>query len=272
MVDHYFNSILVTGVVPVSFAYGYVIPLLKSSDKDPSVPSNYRGITLTSVVFEHLLLSRLLPYIQLSPLQGGFRAGRSCTHSAFVLQETIAYLRERGRKVYVAFLDARKAFDTVWHEGLFVKLSHAGVPLSLWHILLSWYRQCHSSVLWEHSCFPSFPIRQGVCQGAVLSPLLYSLFVDELLVNHSASGHGVSMDGVYCGALMYADNLVLIADSPGELQALLDIAAAYASKWRYLFNASKSFVLVFGESLRSCAFSFEHSTLMAHWYSANRGV
>ena len=158
-----FNSILGTGHVP-----GYVVPLLKSSDKDPSVPTNYRGITLTSViskVFEHLLLSRLLPHIQLSPLQGGFRAGRSCIHTAFVFQEAIIYLRERGRKVYVAFPDARKAFDTVWHEGLFVKLYHAGVPLSLWYLLLFWYRQCRSSVFWEHSCSQSFPIRQGVRQA-----------------------------------------------------------------------------------------------------------
>ena len=58
-----FNAILVTGRVPASFACGYVIPLLKSTDKDPSIPSNYRGISLTSVVgkvFERLLLSRLL--------------------------------------------------------------------------------------------------------------------------------------------------------------------------------------------------------------------
>ena len=73
----------------------------------------------------------------------------------------------------------------------------------------------------------------------------------------SASGHSVSLDGVYCGALMYVDDLVLIADSPAELQELLDISAAYASKWRYLHNASKSFVLVFGESPRS------HSRLWA---------
>ena len=95
-----------------------------------------------------------------------------------MLQEAISYLCEHGNKAYVAFLNARKAFDTVWHEGLFVKLNHGGVPLSLWHILLSWYCQCRSSVIWEHFCSPSVPIRQGVRQGAVLSPLLYFLFVD----------------------------------------------------------------------------------------------
>ena len=111
-----FNAILVTGRVPASFACGYVIPLLKSTDKDPSIPSNYRGISLTSVVgkvFERLLLSRLLNFICLSPLQGGFRAGQSSLHTAFVFQETVTYLRECGHKAYVAFLDACKAFDTV---------------------------------------------------------------------------------------------------------------------------------------------------------------
>ena len=80
-----------------------------------------------------------------------------------------------------------------------------------------------AAVLWEHSCFP---IRQSVRRGAVLSPLLYFLFVDELLVDFSASDHSVSLDGVYCGALM---TWVLISDSPVELQALFGIAAAYVS-------------------------------------------
>ena len=120
----------------------------------------------------------------------------------------------------------------------------------------------------SYSCSPSFPIRQGVRQGAVLSPLLHSLFVGELLVDLSASGHGVSLDGVHCGALMYADDLVWVADSPDELQALLDIAAAYASKWRYLFNVCKFFVLVFGESPCSCS-RFRVSTFLAYWYSVN---
>ena len=71
-------------------------------------------------------MSRLLNFIRLSSIQGGFRAGQSSLHTAFVFQEIVTYLRECGHKAYVAFLDARKAFDTVWHEGLFVKL-HIGL-------------------------------------------------------------------------------------------------------------------------------------------------
>ena len=176
---------------------------------------------MTSVVgkvFERLLLSRLLNFIRLSPLQGGFRAGQSSLHTAFVFQETVTYLQECGHKAYVAFLDARKAFDTVWHEGLFVKLHRAGIPHSLWFLLVSWYRQCTSSVVWGNSCSRSFSLNQGVHQGAVLSPLLYSLFVDDLLLELTASGYGAFVDGLYCGALMYADDLVLIAASQSDLR------------------------------------------------------
>ena len=195
----------------------------------------------------------------MSPLQGGFRAGQSSLHTAFVFQETVTYLREYGHKAYVAFLDARKAFDTVWHEGLFVKLHRAGIPHSLWFLLVSWYRQCTSSVVWGNSCSHSFSLNQGVHQGAVLSPLLYSLFVDDLLLELTASGYGAFVDGLYCaGALMYADDLVLIAASQSDLQALLNITAAYATHWRYTFNAAKSFVLV-SVSLLVLVLHFVHS-------------
>ena len=72
----------------------------------------------------------------------------------------------------------------------------------------------------------------------------------KLSVSVSSLKYHIGTALVYCGALMYADDLALIADSPAELQAFLEIAADYASRWRYSFNASKSFVLVFGESSR----------------------
>ena len=75
-------------------------------------------------------------------------------------------------------------------------------------------------------------IKQGVKQGAVLSPLLYSLFVNDLLVELEQSGLGMRMDNIFCGAPMYADDLALIASSPEDLQSMIDIVAQYATKWR----------------------------------------
>jgi len=88
-----------------------------------------------------------------------------------------------------------------------------------------------------------------VKQGAILSLLLYSLFVNDLLVTLEQSGLGVKIGNVYCGAPMYADDLALIASSPHELQAMIDIVSQYATKWRYRLSPQKSKVLVFGTNL-----------------------
>ena len=82
-------------------------------------------------------------------------------------------------------------------------------------------------------------------------PSLYSIFVDELLDILYASGYGVKVGEVYCGAPMYADDLALIAESPDELQAMLNIVSRYALRWRYQLNPEKSIIMVFWESNRT---------------------
>ena len=79
--------------------------------------------------------------------------------------------------------------------------------------------------------------------------MLYSLFVNDLLVTLEQSGLGVKIGNVYCGAPMYADDLAVIASSPHELQAMIDIVFQYATKWRYHLSPQKSKVLVFGSNL-----------------------
>ena len=218
--------------------------------KDKCNPSNYRGISLLSSLsklFEKLLLLRLNNVsTSLNPLQGGFRRGFSCLHTAFIFQEAVAAIREQKKKAFVAFLDAHKAFDTVWHSGLMIKLHQWKIPMYIWHLLYTWYNCQSSSVLWNSSTSRQFSIKQGVRQGAILSPLLYSIYVDELLAKLTASGLGISISGVYCGAPMYADDLALISDSAAELKLMLNIVDSYSSYWRYSINAQKSAILVFG--------------------------
>ena len=254
-----FNAMVVERYVPEVFKLGMVIPIPKGHNKDLSIPGNYRGITILSnisKVFEKLLLlkiSQLPSPPTLNPLQGGFQQHLSCIHSALILQEAIQSLRDKGRKAYVAFLDVKKAFDTVWHEGLFVKMHQKGISGPIWHIINRWYTSCSSAVLWNSQLSEEFPIEQGVRQGGVLSPFLYCLFVDELLDTLTSSGLGVSIQGLYCGAPMYADDLALIASSPNELQRMLDIVSQYASQWQYSLNPDKSVVMVIGEAARTRA-------------------
>ncbi len=127
-----FNEMLASCHIPEVFTLGFVTAIPKGADKDLQNPSNYRGISLLSNVaklFEKLLLARMMTDgISINPLQGGFRAGYSSIHSAFIFQVAVQTLRDLDKKAYVAFLDVKKAFDTVWHEGLFVKLHQKGAP------------------------------------------------------------------------------------------------------------------------------------------------
>ena len=65
---------------------------------------------------------------------------------------------------------------------------------------------------------------------------------------------------------MYTDDLILIAVSSAELQALLDVTTGYVARWQHTFNATKSFVLVFGESAHSC--SVLHA--QHHWHISSQ--
>ena len=108
-----------------------------------------------------------------------------------------------------------------------MKLHQKGIRGPIWQIINKWYTSSTSSVICDNQQSRPFPCRQGVRQGGILSPFLYCLFVDELLDILAQSGFGVSVGNVYCGSPMYANDLALVASSPEELQAMLDIVATY---------------------------------------------
>ena len=244
-----FNGILRLHYVPSSFTCSLIIPLFKGGGKDPTLPNNYRGISLSSnlsKVFERLLLphfqSRLLSLVH--PLQGGFRPGYSTSHTSFVLHEAIAECKYQKKPVYLALLDVQKAFDSVWHNGLFYKLFQFGIRGDLWYVLYNWYNGLSSSILWNNRISRKFAVAQGVHQGAVLSPILYAVFTSDLLSTLESSSLGVQIGHIYVGAPTYADDMSLIATSPWALQAMLNIVFEYSYKWRYSINSSKSQILI----------------------------
>ena len=163
-----------------------------------------------------------------------------------MFQEAVQNLRDHKKKAYVALLDVQKAFDIVWHNDLFYKLYSYGIKDHTWQILRKWYQSTTRTVLWDGKQSHPFNIKQGVKQGAVLSPLLYSLFVNDLLVELEQSGLCVRMGNIFCGAPMCADDLTLIASSPEDLQSMISFVAQYATKWRYRLNPQKSKLLIFG--------------------------
>ena len=78
--------------------------------------------SITSKVFEHIILLRLEEYLWTTDNQFGFKAGHSTDLCIYALSELIEYFKSRSTSVYVAFLDASEAFDKISHWTLFRKL------------------------------------------------------------------------------------------------------------------------------------------------------
>ena len=122
-------------IVPPQWREGLIVNLYKKGDKED--PGNYRGITLLSVVgkvFCKILDDRLVQHLDEGQAlhEAGFRKKKSCIDNFYTLNEIVQGRLREGKKTYAFFLDVQKAYDTVWHNGLWVKLWGLGVSGRMW--------------------------------------------------------------------------------------------------------------------------------------------
>ena len=170
---------------------GIILPLFKGNNKD-----NYRGITLFPTlckIYEMILLNRLEKYAAqmgfFSEIQVGFQEGVRCTEASFtIITEAINHMLERGSKVFSCFLDVRKAFDTVWIDGLLYKLFlELGIKGRMWLAIRDLYTSVKAQVFYEGSLSGKVDVSQGTGQGRILAPFMYKVYVNgslTVLFNH----------------------------------------------------------------------------------------
>ncbi|KAK3108995.1 hypothetical protein FSP39_020463 [Pinctada imbricata] len=242
-----FNAIIQLRYIPDHFKSGVLHPIHKKG-KDPSLFTNYRGITITPLfakVFEHVILEKVescLPASQ-SSLQFGFSKGLSPLMASLVLTETIVEAVENKNPLYVSFLDTQKAFDVVYHDSMKCKFFHQGVNHHIWNIVDELYSSLTSKVSWNGIISQEFPVLQGVRQGGILSTGLYKLYINDLLLLLEEAKMGTSIGTVYTGCPTVADDLSLASNSEHEAQSMLDIAYNYANRERYTIHPEKSVLM-----------------------------
>ena len=242
-----FTSVLRHGFMPAAFRDATIQPIPKGP-KDPSVSSNYRGIALASSLSKVLEWSILLSwneFFSASDLQFGFKSGFSTTLCTGVLKAVINRYLNGGSKVYACLIDASKAFDLVDHSVLFKKLLQRNMPKPLVRFLLRWYKSQHLRIRWMGKSSDCFQVSNGVCQGGVLSPILFTIYVDSLLESLRASGRGCHWEDHFSGALCYADDLTILAPCPDALRKMLAHCEEFAESHGIRFNASKTQLICF---------------------------
>ena len=245
-----FNSMLIHGIAPDDLLLGTMIPLIKNSRESKQNSDNYRALTIgtsLSKLLDIVILNRQADVLETSELQFGFKEKSSTTMCTFMVLETIAYYKSRGSNVHIVLLDASKAFDRVDYIKLFDKLIGRGMcPLTV-RLLLNMYTNQKLQVKWNSCKSPKFKVTNGVRQGGVLSPRLFSVYVDELLERLKINGVGCHIGHHFIGALGYADDIVLLCPSLSGLKDMIEICEDYAKEHNILFNGKKSKYLIFGK-------------------------
>ena len=174
--------------MPQNWYDGLITPVFKTGSK--TNPSNYRGIWISSCLgklFCSILNQRVLEHVQsqniLHKSQIGFLAKNRTADHVFTLRILVdKYVKSHQTKVYACFVEFRKAFESVWHDGLLYKLLQINVGGNVYEIIksTSLYSNSTCSVRIGNSQTRSFQYSRGVRQGCILSPLLFNLSVNDL--------------------------------------------------------------------------------------------
>ena len=157
------------------------------------------------------------------------------------------YVHYHKEKVYACFVDFRKAFDSVWHEGLFYKLLKTNIGGNLYNLMKSLYCNSTCSIKIGENKTQPFSYSRGVRQGCILSPLLFNLYLNNLphLFENTLSDPFVLPNGKKINSLFYADDLVILSRSKTGLQNCLNALSLYCDKWKLKINPKKTKIMIF---------------------------
>lgn len=244
----FFNLCLCHGYLPTELTQTVVVPIIKCKTGDASDINNYRPISLATVlakVLDSLLNDTMQQYVELNEAQFGFRAGMSTESAILCLKQAVRYYTDRKTPIYACFLDLSKAFDTVMYGRLWRKLQTAGVPSEIVFLLKSWYGSQQNRVRWAGTLSDAYGMDCGVRQGGITSPLLFNLYVNDLIGELSNTHTGCIIDGITVNNISYADDMVLLGPSVGSVRKLLHICEVYAAEHGLKYNPKKSEVLIF---------------------------
>ena len=265
-----FNVCLERGFFPDSWSVGHIIPLFKSGDK--AEPSNYRGITLLSSLgklFSRTLNNRLVKWAEKYNVyieaQAGFRKGMSTIDNIFILNGLISHCLSNNRKLFCAFVDFKKAFDFVVRENLWYKLIKMGVRGKILNVIKSMYECVKSKVKCNNVLSEEFMCTLGVRQGECLSPFLFSMFLNDIEEELIQKGvEGINIGYLNLAILLYADDIILFANSSDALQHSLNVLEEYCLRWKLTVNTEKTKVMIFsngGRTPSNLVFKYSNNVL-----------
>lgn len=236
--------------IPSSWQRSLICPVPKKGDL--SRISNYRPISLTEVtrkIYEMCLLEHMKSSVTLSREQGGFREGRSTIDQIEALDMVVRTMRQNGKQAHIAFLDIKAAYDSVPRAELWRRCEQLNIHPLIIDSLRALFDHNSAQLAINQRRSAPFGLSAGVLQGSVLSPLLYSIYLDPI-VERLRTGPSIQLplnDGkINC--LLYADDIAIIAETAAKLKKLLLIAEEDSLARGYRFSPAKCVIVAPGQT------------------------
>ena len=245
---HLFNLVRKHGKVPEGWKSGRLVLL-----KKPGAPSdlgNYRPLTVIvalSGLFSRVLTERLTTVVEergiLGEVQQGFRKGRGGAENVFVVNTILQKCSAVRKKPHMAFIDIRKAYDTVVRKILWQKLILMGFGGLFVRMIQALYSGDRLVAFCNGERIREIFLRLGVRQGCGLSPILFALYLVSWGEALEASKEGFTLGDARVPALLFADDLFLCSPSAEGLRTLIDLSELEARKLKLTISVKKSMVM-----------------------------
>ena len=244
-----FNHCLISGTYP--WHTSVITPIFKAGD--PYNPDHYRAIAVGSCLgklFSGILLDRLISFKNTfckDPIeQLGFTKGAQTNDHILTLKTMIdKYTKKQRSKLYVCFVDLKKAFDTVSRDLLLFKLVKLGIRGPFFAIIEDMYSHSLSKIKINNLLSNPIKMDRGTEQGHPLSPDLFKLFIRDLSDMFYCVGDYPYLSDILITHLLWADDLVLSALDVSSLQANVTALHQFCSKWDLSINIKKTKIVIF---------------------------
>ena len=248
MISDLLNSIFSSGCYPQIWKLSHITPIHKKGTK--SDKSNYRPISILptlSKITESVIHSRLLRHLLsnniISKQQAAYLPSDSTAQQLLSMIHLIKTTMASNNIAQGVFLDVSAAFDAVWHKGLLAKLEQINISGTALQLFSNYLSNRHSVTVIDGHKSTELPLLAGVPQGSRLGPLLFIIYINDLVSDLESN------------PFVYADDTTLIAtgsstyETTNILNRDLFKISNWAHTWKVTFNASKSKDMIFSKFL-----------------------
>ena len=241
-------------IYPTKWTLNFLKPIYKKGNADDT--HNFRGLAIASALaklYSLIMLKRLTKYIKvnkyISPNQIGFMEGFRTSDHIFLLQTIIEKVVKKNRKrLFCAFVDFKKAYDTVDRKILLQQLQSIGINGVFYKNIAAMYMKTEYSIKLQKGYLDPINSNLGLKQGCPLSPILFNVYIDDLKNIFDDSCEPIDLQGNQINHFLYADDLVLLSTSGSGLQNCLTRLQNFSKAKHLTINTEKTKTMIFNYS------------------------